>query len=342
MSRSRIAGAGGRVGQHRNGPRQRRHVDVVGARIMFVEGRTANIGLRDDVGDPDLPPPPDSERDGRRPAIKAARVRVTRRSPVRHRCCFRTKRLVRPLADGGTAAVGSVAARHLHDRGSPAGRESGDGGSRGADRIAGGALIASAAASVLAMAHHPTEAHSGAHGRLRPRRDDRAADGDAFGFAHFALRRGAGRPPILAGLVAYLVSTSPMSARRRSTASSSRRSPRAESPIASSSSSPGKRTRRWRGSASSRPARPISCGRIDFLGRPGLEAKAIGALGLVAGLAPALLLGGRRDPDGRRRRLHRLCRVRRLGRFGRAAPGPGRAGGFGRRLKVYQSYSSRP
>ena len=32
----------------------------------------------------------------------------------------------------------------------------------GADRIAGGALIAAAALSVLAMAHHPTGAHGGA------------------------------------------------------------------------------------------------------------------------------------------------------------------------------------
>ncbi len=75
------------------------------------------------------------------------------------------------------------------------------------DRIAGAALIASAAAIVLAMAHHPSGAHGGGglagfvHGAMIT-----LLALQAFGFAHFAGRRGLGRPPILAGLVAYGIS----------------------------------------------------------------------------------------------------------------------------------------
>lgn len=73
-----------------------------------------------------------------------------------------------------------------------------------ADRTAGTCLGIAAAATVLAMAHHPTSPH------------DITGGGDfvhgamimllavmAFGFLHFALRRGLSRPVILAGVVAY-------------------------------------------------------------------------------------------------------------------------------------------
>lgn len=73
-----------------------------------------------------------------------------------------------------------------------------------ADRVAGFCLGIAAAATVLAMAHHPTSPHGGGGG------------GDfihgamivliavmAFGFFHFALRRGMSSPVILAGVIAY-------------------------------------------------------------------------------------------------------------------------------------------
>ena len=75
------------------------------------------------------------------------------------------------------------------------------------DRAAGLALIAAAAGSVAAMAHHPSGAHGGA-GAL-------AGIVHAamilvlalmtFGFVHVARRRGLGRPAVLAGLVAYAI-----------------------------------------------------------------------------------------------------------------------------------------
>ena len=71
------------------------------------------------------------------------------------------------------------------------------------DRAAGIALIGAAAASMLAMAHHPTSMRAGAmiaivHGAMIL-----FAGMMAFGFTHFARRRGLDRPAVLAGLVAY-------------------------------------------------------------------------------------------------------------------------------------------
>ena len=71
------------------------------------------------------------------------------------------------------------------------------------DRVAGAALLSAAAASVLAMAHHPTSAHSGALGPLVHGAMIVLIALMAFGFAHFSIRRGLGRPEILAGLVAF-------------------------------------------------------------------------------------------------------------------------------------------
>lgn len=74
---------------------------------------------------------------------------------------------------------------------------------RNADRIAGAALIATAASIVLAMAHHPTDVHSGSLGQIVHGAMIVLIAVTAFGFAHFAIRRGLGRPAVLAGLVAY-------------------------------------------------------------------------------------------------------------------------------------------
>lgn len=73
----------------------------------------------------------------------------------------------------------------------------------GADRIAGATLIAAAAVSVLAMAHHPTTAHSGALGPLVHTVMLAVLAAQLFGLTHFARRAGLGRSAILAGLVAY-------------------------------------------------------------------------------------------------------------------------------------------
>jgi hypothetical protein len=71
------------------------------------------------------------------------------------------------------------------------------------DRAAGIALIGAAAASMLAMAHHPTSLRAGAmiaivHGAMIL-----FAGMMMFGFTHVARRRGLDRPAVLAGLVAY-------------------------------------------------------------------------------------------------------------------------------------------
>ena len=72
-----------------------------------------------------------------------------------------------------------------------------------ADRIAGATLMATAASSVFAMTHHPTGAHSGSLGQIVHGAMIVLVTVTAFGFVHFAIRRGLGRPAVLAGLVAY-------------------------------------------------------------------------------------------------------------------------------------------
>jgi hypothetical protein len=78
-------------------------------------------------------------------------------------------------------------------------------GVRDGDRTAGLALIAAAATSMLAMAHHPTSYSAGAmigivHGVMIL-----VVGAMLYGFAHFARRRGLQRPAVLAGLVAYWI-----------------------------------------------------------------------------------------------------------------------------------------
>lgn len=75
-----------------------------------------------------------------------------------------------------------------------------------AKQIGGWSLIGAAAASILAMAHHPTSYHAAigptVHGVMIF-----VLLVIAFGFATFVLDRGVGRPAILAGAIAYAVST---------------------------------------------------------------------------------------------------------------------------------------
>lgn len=78
-------------------------------------------------------------------------------------------------------------------------------GMRDGDRAAGIALIAAAAASMLAMAHHPTSLRAGAmigivHGAMIL-----VVGAMLYGFAYFARRRGLARPAVLAGLIAYAI-----------------------------------------------------------------------------------------------------------------------------------------
>ena len=78
---------------------------------------------------------------------------------------------------------------------------------RAGDRAAGIVLIAAAAASMIAMAHHPSSFHAGAvigivHGVMIL-----VVGTMLYGFSHFARRRGLARPAVLAGLVAYAIAS---------------------------------------------------------------------------------------------------------------------------------------
>ena len=158
------------------------------------------------------------------------------------------------------------------------------------DRIAGGALIAAAAVSVLAMAHHPTSVHAGAMAGLVHGTMFAVLIVTAFGFAHFASRRGLGRPAVLAGLTAYAVSV--VVTIGAVTISGF---------VVPALAARGVVNRdlflfAWEfGQALARlgvyaTAAAFACWSLDFLARPGVEPKAIGGLGLAAGPGVAALL----------------------------------------------------
>jgi hypothetical protein len=161
---------------------------------------------------------------------------------------------------------------------------------RNADRIAGGALIGAAALSVLAMAHHPTGADAGALGPIVHGTMIAVLMVTAFGFAHFALRRGLGRPAILAGAIAYAVSV--VVTIGAATINGF---------VVTALAARGVANRdlflfAWEANQALAAigvfatAAAFAGWSLDFLRRPGLEAKAIGALGLAAGPGVAALL----------------------------------------------------
>lgn len=161
---------------------------------------------------------------------------------------------------------------------------------RNADRIAGSAMIGAAAMSLLAMAHHPTSAHDGPIGGIVHGAMIAVMTVTFYGFAHFALRRGLARPAILAGLVAYAVSLfAHIGAAAINgfvvTALAGR-----------GIADHGLFLLAWESNQALAKlgifatAIAFALWALDFLRRPGLEAKAIGSLGLIAGLAPATLL----------------------------------------------------
>lgn len=161
---------------------------------------------------------------------------------------------------------------------------------RSGDRIAGSALIGAAAVSVLAMAHHPTHVDAGAMNGLVHGTMIAVQLAIAFGYAHFALRRGARRPAILAGLIAYAAS-----------AVVTIGAATINGFVVTGLAARGVANRdiflfAWEASQALAKlgvyatAAAFACWSLDFLRRPGAEAKAIGALGLAAGPGVAALL----------------------------------------------------
>jgi hypothetical protein len=160
------------------------------------------------------------------------------------------------------------------------------------DRLAGAALLSAAAVSVLAMAHHPVVVHSGAVGPLVHATMIAVAGLLAFGFAHLSLRRGLGRPAVLAGLVAYVLAmfghvgaatingfvVTALAARPESVPG------RDVFLLAFAMNQALGKVGVYAGSAA------YVFWSLDFLARPGAEPRLIGIAGLLAGLVPAFLL----------------------------------------------------
>ena len=162
----------------------------------------------------------------------------------------------------------------------------------GADRIAGGALVAGSLLSVLVMAHHPEHVDPNGivglvHGAMIA-----LMSVTAFGFAHFALRRGVAKLAILAGLIAYFIAlvadigagtingfVVPALASHGAALSG-----RDVFLLAWESNQALARLGVFATAAA------FTFWSVDFLRRPGLEPRMIGGLGLLAGLVPAGLL----------------------------------------------------
>lgn len=74
------------------------------------------------------------------------------------------------------------------------------------NRVAGAVMAAAALGTVLAMAHHPSGMHGGPVGGVVHGAMIILLMALTWGFLMFAVQRGAGRPLIAAGLLAYAVS----------------------------------------------------------------------------------------------------------------------------------------
>ena len=169
-------------------------------------------------------------------------------------------------------------------------------------RFGGAALIAAAAGTVLAMAHHPVGAHSGALGPAVHAAMIAFVALTAFGFASFAAARGAARPAILAGLVLY---ASALFGHVGAATINGFVVP------ALAGRGPGAVDHdifllAWEANQALAKLGVIASSfaflfwSLDFLGRSGAEARVIGMVGLVAGIAPpALLLAGVIEMDVR-------------------------------------------
>jgi hypothetical protein len=165
---------------------------------------------------------------------------------------------------------------------------------RSTDRLAGAALMSAAAASLLAMAHHPAGAHSGALGPIVHGAMIVLIALMTFGFAHFSIRRGLDRPLILAGLVAYGV------ALFGHVAAATINGFAVPSLAASGHAAAGHDVFRLAWALNQALAKlgvfagatAYALWSLDFLRRSGTEPKLIGLAGLAAALVPAVLLAG--------------------------------------------------
>lgn len=160
-------------------------------------------------------------------------------------------------------------------------------------RAGGAALVAAAVGTVAAMAHHPTGMHGGGLAQAVHAAMIVFLALTAFGFASFAAARGAARPPVLAGLVAYALAlfghAGAATINGFVVPALAGRGVGAHDIFLLA----------WEANQALAKLGVIATGAAyllwsaDFLSRRGTEAKAIGLAGVVAGaLPPALLLGG--------------------------------------------------
>lgn len=171
-----------------------------------------------------------------------------------------------------------------------------EGGVAAGERIAGAALLAGAAGSVFAMAHHPSGGHGGALGGIVHGAMIALLGAMAFGFFFLCLRRGPARPAILAGALAYGVS---LFAHVGAATINGFVVPALAARAAGGGADAVGHDiflLAWESNQALARLGVVATGlafifwSLDFLRRPGAEPRLIGALGLLAGAVPIALL----------------------------------------------------
>lgn len=160
------------------------------------------------------------------------------------------------------------------------------------EAMGGAALLIAAAGTVAGMAHHPAGTGAGfigpaVHGALLL-----FLVLTAYGFASFAAARGAGRPPILAGLVCYAVAMSGHIAAATINGfivpALAARNPKGIAPDILGLTWHANQALATLGVVAASGA--ILLWSFDFLSRPGRETRILGGSGLIAGLGVPVLL----------------------------------------------------
>lgn len=159
-----------------------------------------------------------------------------------------------------------------------------------ADRIAGGVLMLAALGIVAMMGHHPSSFHAIGLGRFVHGAMIALVGVTAYGFAHLALRMGVEKPAVLAGLVAYGIGA------LGGIGAGTINGFVVTGLVARGVTDHNLLLFAWESNQALARIGVIASGvafllwSSDFVRRPGWTSRGLGALGIVAGILPILLL----------------------------------------------------
>ncbi|MES2443039.1 MAG: hypothetical protein V4574_09430 [Pseudomonadota bacterium] len=159
------------------------------------------------------------------------------------------------------------------------------------DSIAGAVLILASLASVLMMAHHPSNAHDLALGQFVHGAMIAIVGATALGLVHFAWRLGLDRFDVLAGLIAYGIALS------GHIGAATINGFVVTSLVARGAGDPAVFAFAWEANQALARLGVVASGvafvlwSLGLIRQQGWAGRALGALGIVAGVAPMVLLG---------------------------------------------------